>query len=86
MKKVSKHFTSMQSTSLIFSLKLMHIATERSAEKHADYVMRIGPYSHNQLVFVDESACDRHTTYQDHAWAILGQHAIRKAFFVCGKR
>src|SRR6266481_7410007 len=46
-----------------FPLKLTHVAAERSAEKRANYIMRIGQYSHDQLVFVDESACDRCTTY-----------------------
>ena len=46
-----------------FPLKLTRVTTERSAEKHANYIMHIGWYSHNQLVFVDESACDRCTTY-----------------------
>src|SRR6266481_1912443 len=46
-----------------FPLKLTCVAAERSAEKHANYIMHIGRYSCNQLVVVDESACDQHTTY-----------------------
>ena len=48
------------------------IAIERSAEKQANYAARIGTYDANQLVFVDESAVDRRTTYHGQAWAICG--------------
>ncbi|KAF7361583.1 DDE-3 domain-containing protein [Mycena sanguinolenta] len=62
-------------------------AIERSALKHARYTFHVGlyylPY---QLVFVDESSCDRCTSYRGKAWAIIGQRAVRKAFFVRGKR
>ena len=71
---------------LNFPSKLTCVATERSAQKHAEYIVHIGPYSCNQLVFVDESACDWHTTYWGHTWAISGQRSIHKAFFVHGKR
>lgn len=43
-------------------------------------------YRADQLVFVDESSCDRRTSYRGKAWAIQGQRAVRKAFFVRGKR
>ena len=39
-----------------------------------------------QLVFIDESSCDRRTSYHGWAWAIIGQRALWKAFFVRGKR
>lgn len=62
-------------------------AIERSAIKRAEYVARIGTeYSSQQLVFVDESSMDRRTTYRGYAWAIGGQRASRKAFFVRGRR
>jgi hypothetical protein len=70
-----------------FSAKLTHVAIERSAQKRAEYVYKIGLYyTADQLVFVDESSFDRRTTYRGKAWAIQGQRAIRKAFFVRGKR
>ena len=65
---------------------MTRVAAERSAQKHVDYIMRLGPYARNQLVFVDESATDWCVTYRGHAWAISGQCALRKAFFVHGKR
>ncbi|KIJ27476.1 hypothetical protein M422DRAFT_190966, partial [Sphaerobolus stellatus SS14] len=57
-----------------------------SALKRADYTLRIGEYQAHQLVFVDESATDRRTTYRGRAWAIRGLRAQRKAFFIRGKR
>jgi hypothetical protein len=60
---------------------------ERSVRKRAAYTYRIGTrYTPSQLVFVDESAADRRTTYRGYAWAFRGQRAVRKAFFVRGKR
>ena len=57
------------------------------ARKRANYVIKIGlNYTPNQLVFVDESACDKRTTYRGQAWAIRGRRAFRKTFFVRGKR
>lgn len=62
-------------------------AVERSEEKRASYTYRIGLlYQPEQLVFVDESACDRRTTYRGRAWSITGQRAFKKAFFVRGRR
>lgn len=43
-------------------------------------------YQPAQLVFVDESSCDRRTTFRGYAWAIKGQRAIRSVFFVRGRR
>ena len=67
-------------------LQLSCIALERSAEKRADFGARIGTYEPHQLVFVDESAVDRRTTYRGCAWAIHGRKATRKAFFCRGRR
>jgi DDE superfamily endonuclease len=62
-------------------------AIERNAEKRALFVYHIGiHFTPEQLVFVDESACDRRTAYRGKAWAFRGQRAVRKAFFVRGKR
>ena len=43
-------------------------------------------YSADQLVFVDESACDRHTYLRGKAWALEGHQAVRKQVFLRGKR
>ncbi|KAF7337735.1 DDE family endonuclease [Mycena sanguinolenta] len=67
-------------------MKLTRKAIERSALKRARYTFHVGlyylPY---QLVFVDESSCDRRTSYRGKAWAIIGQRAVRKAFFCARK-
>lgn len=68
------------------ALQLTRVAIERSAEKRAAFAARIGTYEAQQLVFVDESAVDRRTTYRGRAWAIKGQKATRKAFFCRGRR
>lgn len=61
-------------------------AIERSALKRGQYFERILFYEREQLVFVDESAADRRTTYRGYAWAIRGHQAQRKTYFVRGKR
>src|SRR6266481_920327 len=76
MKKVMLTFCCCVINNTHFSLKLTCVTAERSAEKCANYIMRIGRYSCDQLVFVDESACDQCTTYQGCAWAISGQCAV----------
>ena len=43
-------------------------------------------YTPEQMVFVDESACNRKMAYRDRAWAVQGRRAVRKAFFVRGRR
>jgi len=70
----------------IHAPQLTRVAAERSAEKRLDYIARIGVYTPEQLIFVDESSVDRRTTYQGHAWSIRGTKAQRKAFFVRGRR
>jgi hypothetical protein len=85
MKKVRQFTTDKYNHPLTLS-KLTCVALERSVEKRADFAARIGTYEPNQLVFVDESAVDRHTTYRGRAWAIRGRKACRKAFFCRGRR
>ncbi len=63
MKKVMLTFCCCVINDTHFPLKLTHVTAERSAEKCVNHIMHIGWYSRNQLVFVDESACDRHMTY-----------------------
>lgn len=70
-----------------FFTQLTHLAMERSALKHCEYIQAVTTYfTPEQLVFVNESACDRRTTYCGWAWAIKGTQAVRKCFFVRGKR
>ena len=51
--------------------QLTKAAIERSAVKHAAYMAKIGwNYTPEQVVFLDESACNRKTSYRDCAWEI----------------
>ena len=60
-------------------------AAERSVRKRAKFTFKIGTrYTSRQLVFVDESAADRRTTCRGYAWALRGQRAQRKTFFIRG--
>ncbi|KAF7371970.1 hypothetical protein MVEN_00055000 [Mycena venus] len=68
-------------------MKMTKVAIERSAAKRAKYRYHIELYYlPHQLVFVDQSACDRRTSYRGRAWAFRGYRAARKAFFIRGKR
>ena len=64
---------------------MMCFAAERSAQKHADYIMCIGLYARNQLVFVDESAMDQHMTYRGHRMGYLGAMFPTQGFFCLWK-
>jgi len=66
--------------------KITRMAAERSVELRREYAARISRYEGNQLVFVDESAVDRRTSYRGRAWSISGTQAQRKAFFNRGRR
>ncbi|KAF7314744.1 DDE family endonuclease [Mycena kentingensis (nom. inval.)] len=68
-------------------MKLTRTAIERNALKRARFKLHTSlTYLPYQLVFVDESSCDRRTTYRGKAWAIKGSRAVRKAFFIRGQR
>jgi hypothetical protein len=84
MKKV--HEPSMQISTCPDPNQLSQVAIERSAQKREAFAARIGVYQPEQLVFVDESAVDCHTTYRGYAWAIQGRKATRKAFFCRGRQ
>ncbi|KIK75345.1 hypothetical protein PAXRUDRAFT_38014, partial [Paxillus rubicundulus Ve08.2h10] len=47
-----------------------------------EYLTRIGQYDPQQLVFVDKSSIDHHTTYHGHAWSIQGTKAQHKVYSV----
>ena len=73
--------------SLNWYLQMTRKAIERSVCKQAEYIYHIGSvYSSEQPVFVDESSADCWTTYRGYTWAICGQKAVRKAFFIRGTR
>lgn len=67
--------------------KISKKARERSETARIRYRLKIGEmYEAEQLVFVDESACDRRTFLRKKAWALRGHQASRKQFFARGKR
>lgn len=85
--KGASHFTFNMLSAADWYMEITRIAAERSLRLRAKYNYKIGArYKSNQLVFVDESAADRRTTYRGYAWAIKGRRAVRKAFFVRGRR
>lgn len=62
-------------------------AIERNERKRLAFAVHMAEnYRAEQLVFVDESACDRRTYFRNRAWALCGQPAYRKLHFVRGKR
>lgn len=67
--------------------KISKKAIERSESLREEYRYNIGEkYTPEQLVFVDESACDRRTYYRDQAWALIGRRACQKQYFTRWKR
>jgi len=62
-------------------------ALEQSEDARCQYLLTVGlGFSAEQLVFVDESACNRLTTRRRCAWAPTGNRARRHDYFVRGKR
>jgi hypothetical protein len=86
MKKVRFYFYKRR----LMSETLMQVtkaAMERNVEARALYQAHVATRYHpNQLVYVDESAADRRTTFRGRAWSIRGRRAVRKTFFVRGRR
>ena len=71
-----------------YSLKKASIsALEQNEDLRCEYLLEVGlEFSAEQLVFVDESACNRITTRRRCAWAPIGNRARRHDYFVRGKR
>lgn len=62
-------------------------ALEQNEDLRRQYLLTVGlGFSAEQLVFVDESACNRITTRRRCAWAPVGNCARRHDYFVRGKR
>ena len=67
-------------------MQLSIAALERSAERRAQYLFEISHHPPETLVFVDESACNRHTARRTCGWAPSGDRARRHDYFVRGTR
>ena len=62
-------------------------ALEQDEDARCEYLLTVGlGFTADQLVFVDESACNRITTRRRCAWAPIGHCARRHDYFVRGKR
>ena len=62
-------------------------ALEQNEDARNEYLLTVGlGFSAEQLVFVDESACNRITTHRQCAWSPIGNRARRHDYFVRGKR
>ena len=73
------------------ALQLTHVqitkaACERDAWKRAEFMARISKYHPHERLYVDESHFDRRNATRKKAWAYEGERALRKVFFLQGKR
>ena len=67
--------------------KITKSALEQNEEHRAAFRFQYGmQYSPQQTVFVDESSFNRRTSLHGQAWALHGKRALRKCFFVRGRR
>ena len=71
-----------------YSMKKPSIsALEWNKDIHCKYLLTVGlEFSAEQLVFVDESACNQITTHHQCAWSPVGHCAWRHDYFICGKQ
>ena len=68
-------------------LQVTSPAIKRYEDKCAEYQIKVADeYLPEQLVFVNESACNRNTTKHEYAWAPINGWARRHDYFVQGKR
>ncbi|KIK76296.1 hypothetical protein PAXRUDRAFT_170362, partial [Paxillus rubicundulus Ve08.2h10] len=67
--------------------KISKSALEHNESRQLQYMFNIdSEYNYEQLVFIDESAFDRHTTYRQYGRVLKGLQAQQKCFYVRGKR
>jgi len=66
--------------------KITKPALERDEELRTRFRLRMLEYAPEDLVFVDESACNRHTFVRKYGRALCGARAQRHDFFVKGTK
>ena len=71
---------------MITLVQINKVAAEQRLEKRINYAQNVAAYQPHQLVFVDESAFDHCTMYQNTVWALSGKRAVCKSFFFCRKK
>ena len=71
-----------------YSMKTISIsAVERNEDIRCQYLLKVGlDFTAKQLVFVDESACNRITTRRPYAWSPIGSRATKHDYFIRGKQ
>jgi hypothetical protein len=69
-----------------FSSQLSRPAEERDLEERGAYLEVISQYSAEQLVFTDESYCDKRNTARLTGWAKTGKRAMVSVPFRRGRR
>ena len=71
-----------------YSVKNVSISVlEQNEEDRCQYLLTVGlSFTAEQLVFVDESACNWITTHRTCAWSPVGNCARRHNYFIHGKR
>lgn len=61
-------------------------AQERCEDQRGNFLLEIGQCPPRTLVFVDESAYNRHVSHRTYGWAPIGSRARRCDMFVRGTR
>ena len=51
---------------------LKRVAAERSEEERAAYMLELCELSHEQLIYIDESAANEHTPWRKRGWSAFG--------------
>ena len=60
---------------------------EQNEDARCQYLLTVGSgFSAEQLVFVDESACNQITTRWPYTWSLISSRAKRHDYFIRGKR
>jgi hypothetical protein len=63
------------------------VAAQRDEEARANYQIYMATtYRAEQLVFVDEAACNRNTAKRGWAWARMGEDARRHDIYIRGTK
>ena len=66
--------------------KARHVAQERNADLRDFHLHRMSQYASYQLVFVDESGCDKRVGYRRTGWSPRGVTPVQVARFRRGER
>lgn len=72
--------------SLSYYYQITKAAREHDPIKRAEYIQRISKYQPHERVYVDESRFDQRNATRNRAWALHGERALRRVFFLRGKR